>query len=347
MKQLFLIIGFLGYHSYTHSAINCKSPSGKAVDWFILYKLPRFRNDKVRTTGNEFFYMDEDNQCFKRTRARDITRRNVNPLFETLRPIYFNSRLQSYAMYNDQPPNRQNAAQTKAHSKGALAFDKNTGFWIISSIPRFPAKADGGYIFADQQLPYGQIALCVTVLQSEKNQIESIFSTTNPYIYDKKDFTVGREQATTSMRKHFKTKKGNSVEVFAKSASFGKDIYDDLISPGLNDKIHVQTWRPDLANTNKVWNIDYIDFGNGISYKASLDHSKWAVAKHQPFTCIGDINRQRTQFKRGGLSLCLENENVAESFRNLYSEIEKKKLPRKTCPESVKKKIRKNRQKIH
>lgn len=54
---------------------------------------------------------------------------------------------------------------------GALAFDKNTGFWIISSIPRFPAKADGGYIFADQQLPYGQIALCVTVLQSEKNQI--------------------------------------------------------------------------------------------------------------------------------------------------------------------------------
>lgn len=44
----------------------------------------------MRTTGNEFFYMDESNQCFKRTRARDITRRNVNPLFETLRPIYFN-----------------------------------------------------------------------------------------------------------------------------------------------------------------------------------------------------------------------------------------------------------------
>lgn len=44
----------------------------------------------MRTTGNEFFYMDEDNQCFKRTRARDITRHNVNPLFETLRPIYFN-----------------------------------------------------------------------------------------------------------------------------------------------------------------------------------------------------------------------------------------------------------------
>lgn len=33
MKQLFFIIGFLGYQTYTHSAINCKNPSGKAVDW--------------------------------------------------------------------------------------------------------------------------------------------------------------------------------------------------------------------------------------------------------------------------------------------------------------------------
>lgn len=54
---------------------------------------------------------------------------------------------------------------------GALAFDKNTGFWIISSIPRFPAIADRGYIFANQQTLFGQITLCVTVLHSEKQQI--------------------------------------------------------------------------------------------------------------------------------------------------------------------------------
>lgn len=54
----------------------------------------------MRTTGNEFFYMDEDNQCFKRTRARDITRRNVNPLFETLRPIYFNVSIRRIFFFN-------------------------------------------------------------------------------------------------------------------------------------------------------------------------------------------------------------------------------------------------------
>lgn len=58
---------------------------------------------------------------------------------------------------------------------GALAFDKNRGFWIILSIPRFPAIADRGYNFADQQTLFGQITLCVTVLHSEKQQIGNEF----------------------------------------------------------------------------------------------------------------------------------------------------------------------------
>lgn len=28
-----------------------------------------------------------------------------------------------------------------------------------------------------------------------------------------------------------------------------------------------------------------------MSFKASWDHSKWAVAFDQPWTCIGDLNR--------------------------------------------------------
>lgn len=32
--------------------------------------------------------MDEDNQDFKITNARNIAKTNVNPLFETLKPIY-------------------------------------------------------------------------------------------------------------------------------------------------------------------------------------------------------------------------------------------------------------------
>lgn len=37
--------------------------------------------------------------------------------------------------------------------------------------------------------------------------------------------------------------------------------------------------------------INYIHFKHGLSFNASLDHSKWAVMNGQPYTCIGDINR--------------------------------------------------------
>lgn len=54
---------------------------------------------------------------------------------------------------------------------GALAFDKQTGFWMISSIPRFPAKQFGGYDFLNGQTRYGQMVLCVTVPLSAKERI--------------------------------------------------------------------------------------------------------------------------------------------------------------------------------
>lgn len=38
---------------------------------------------------------------------------------------------------------------------------------------------------------------------------------------------------------------------------------------------------------------------------------------------------KRTQFKRGGLSLCLKNELVAKAFRNLFSGRKTKKIHKK------------------
>lgn len=54
---------------------------------------------------------------------------------------------------------------------GVLAFDKNTGFWMISSIPRFPAITSKGYMFQNEQKKNGQIVLCVTVDQKYQDKI--------------------------------------------------------------------------------------------------------------------------------------------------------------------------------
>lgn len=98
-------------------------------------------------------------------------------------------------MYNDQPPMNKGSKSNNAHSKGllhvlhhltnmyvfvclrwcifvifcnymitgAVAFGETEGFWIISSVPRFPANVSTGYNYGESQTKKGQIILCVTV----------------------------------------------------------------------------------------------------------------------------------------------------------------------------------------
>jgi len=51
-----------------------------------------------------------------------------------------------------------------------------------------------------------------------------------------------------------------------------------------------------------VYNIELINFEDGIEFKETKDHSKWAITTTSaPNTvCVGDINRMESQRKRGG-----------------------------------------------
>lgn len=131
------------------------------------------------------------------------------------------------------------------------------------------------------------------------------------------------------------TSGATELTVFAKSAMFGKDIYADFIYPNLKDEINVQTWHPNLpSNGGKVLNIRFVGFGKNLSFETKLDHSKWAVATKKPYTCIGDLNREKKQFNRGGLSVCLKDEAVARKFRSLYAlKIPTNNIPKNTCLE--------------
>ncbi|XP_062608056.1 deoxyribonuclease-2-alpha-like [Saccostrea cucullata] len=251
---------------------------------FIVYKVPELKHT-FNTTGSEYFYMDSDQTSPKFSHYnRDIQSTKANPVFQTLLPLYSkSSMLRTSGMYNDQPPN-ENAGQNYGHSKafnftvGVYAFGKDSGFWIISSVPEFPAAVpekkikniDDSYTYNDGQTKFGQIIFCVTL---ESEYMETL------------------------------------------------DLYRDLIRKKFDDSLYVQTWRPNLnSSTGKVTNVENVCFKNGLTYKTSLDHSKWAVAKNKPWTCICDINRHITQFKRGGLVLCLKNAEVAKEFRELIEE---------------------------
>lgn len=54
---------------------------------------------------------------------------------------------------------------------GAVAFNATKGFWIISSVPRFPANVSIGYNYGKSQTKKGQIILCVTVPGNMEDKI--------------------------------------------------------------------------------------------------------------------------------------------------------------------------------
>lgn len=57
---------------------------------------------------------------------------------------------------------------------GVLAFDKNTGFWIVSSVPKFPSPVAEGFRFLNSQTKFGQTILCVTVANTVENSLSKL-----------------------------------------------------------------------------------------------------------------------------------------------------------------------------
>lgn len=58
-------------------------------------------------------------------------------------------------------------------------------------------------------------------------------------------------------------------------------------------------------------------------FTIEMDHSKWAFAPNSNVVCIGDINRERSQFHRGGGAACLMNDELWEAFKKIIVNVDK------------------------
>ncbi|XP_056003439.1 deoxyribonuclease-2-alpha-like [Ostrea edulis] len=165
---------------------------------------------------------------------------------------------------------------------------------------------------------------------------DEIFKITKPWIYKGN----GRYDETDSKVNGifpFNSTGGDDLQVFAKSYSFGKDLYEDLVAGKLGDTLYTETWHSEYYCTDRVVDIEEIMFRDGYSFKSTQEHSKWAVTKHLNWTCIGDINRRESQFRRGGLTLCLNHAGVANEFRTLAFKLsncnDRSGRKKNVCPE--------------
>uniref|UniRef100_A0A672K3I1 Deoxyribonuclease-2-alpha n=1 Tax=Sinocyclocheilus grahami TaxID=75366 RepID=A0A672K3I1_SINGR len=118
---------------------------------------------------------------------------------------------------------------------------------------------------------------------------------------------------------------------FAKGASFANDLYHSWVAPTLQSDLLVQFWRrstgilpSDCSPSWKVLNIDLISPGQRVTFKATGDHSKWAVSMggsagsgtSSGWVCVGDINRDEAEERRGGGTVCRQDAAVWKAYRS-------------------------------
>ncbi|ESO01864.1 hypothetical protein HELRODRAFT_65498, partial [Helobdella robusta] len=311
---------------------------------FVVYKLPSLIQSDFARDGTGMAYMDSQ---LSRWLLLNATIDELHqPVAYTLNQIY--SRMDSflYLLYNDDTPGERKQSSYRAHAKGALAFDRKTGFWLVHTIPRYPPPAREGYTYPKSASINGQVMLCLSLNSDQLEKIGLQMDYMRPQVYDSfssNDFAVEHKSIWAFVKGAKKvvdedfsnmetltTMAGTKIVSFAKSRNFGKDLYEDLISPTLRNNLLVQSWMNGQKNLNSackvkytVKNIKTLDF-DGMAFKSSKDHSKWAMdfSENDRWFCIGDINRQASQATRGGGALCIRDDEVWKGFHDSIRTVE-------------------------
>lgn len=99
-------------------------------------------------------------------------------------------------------------------------------------------------------------------------------------------------------------------------------LYENVVAETLNTGLIVETWgspqeEPSCAAVHTVRSNFMVALGNEM-FKYTKDHSKYAVSSDssKEIVCFGDINRQSSQWKRGGGTVCFTEPRLYRLMRN-------------------------------
>ncbi|XP_058381570.1 deoxyribonuclease-2-alpha [Diceros bicornis minor] len=324
--------------------LTCYGDSGQPVDWFVVYKLPaRSGSGAAAQKGLQYKYMDGDSGGW-RDGAVSIDS-PAGAVGRSLLPLYRNNASQlAFLLYNDQPPKSSRAqdSSSRGHMKGVLLLDRDGGFWLDHSVPRFPPPASSAaYSWPPGARTYGQTLLCVSFPLAQFQNIGRQLNYTFPLVYDYKlegDFAQKFPDLVEVAKGHhvrqgpwnssvtLTSKAGATFQSFVKSGKFGDDLYSGWLAEALGSDLQVQFWPNSHgilpSNCSRVWHVlDVTQTAfpgpTGPTFNATEDHSKWCVAPKGPWACVSDMNRNQREEKRGGGTLCAQLPALWKAFQPL------------------------------
>jgi deoxyribonuclease II len=344
-----ILIFTLLFCSSSLASVQCLDVDKNPVDWWIILKLP------MRTTpatgGVSYIYMDQKGSQYFSDSTTAITRPS-QPVAYTLNQIYKNisSNSVSWVMYNDSPPNDTWYDFYKGHTKGVVAFDDVSGFWLVQSVPKFPPEAAAAaYSYPDSGKLNGQNMLCVSLPVASFNQIGTQFTYSNPHFYS--SFlhnenlapilaAIVNKKIIPVLSPAFHSEKlvslaGQAFYSFVQTNTYpspeNPDFYSCIANGNaahcnggfahtLNENLFVQSWlnsevpQPQICGQPYRINdaTDYSASAGKYTWTTLIDHSKWAIsaAKNSATVCFGDLNRVISQQFRGGGTVCFEDQAV-------------------------------------
>lgn len=321
-----------------------KDINNTPVDWWFMYKLPQHIEPHAgaadtyqRTTGWEYLYMDSSTGSQLQLSANTLDQKQGS-LHQTLAQLYdadaSSAESLGWICYNDEIPGQKSNNSSFGHTKGVLAFDldSDSAFWLLHSWPKFPDIPSGRLGSPD----YAQTFLCISLdsVETARYIAEQMYHRQEPQTYETRipqslskddifyklahDVDVNETDPPCDIT--FFSKGQNAFRLIAKNRHWDKDFWIDLVGPHLQTDMDVETWRrgtvPGTEDSNRVDTVTDVLYINlerlGIPYEwyYTKDHAKWGVSKSQGWVCIGDINRQTSQEKRGGGAICFQSDGL-------------------------------------
>ncbi|KAE8620032.1 hypothetical protein XENTR_v10010074 [Xenopus tropicalis] len=268
------------------AATSCYGDHGKQVDWFIVYKLPQLRN-KGEEAGMTYVYQDSSSGGW--VPGATLMNSTDSAVGQTVSQLYkaFGMKDVAYILYNDEPANISSSGSDRGHTKGQQLL-YNTILPYDSSIPE------------DFSVDFPELKTA-----AEKGAV-----TQPPW---------NRQVVLTSVG-------GKQFTSFSKHAHFSDDLYSGWVSQVLKSHLFVQFWQnsrgvlpSNCSLPFHTYNIMEIDISCAYSFSTHNDHSKWCVTDGAGWACVGDMNRDVKEERRGGGTVCVNDPNVWKSFRSLVS----------------------------
>ena len=341
--QFLLIISLLFFSNCSNEKV-CRNPNGTAVDWYVIFFLPR-----TSSSDGEIYYAYFDNTSSS-LKYYLYEESSFPPSIITSYVIdNFGNEDFNYFFWNDDVTLKDSASKsassTKAHAKGSLVYDKSGGAFLLHSLPRFPTRTIENELLIE--LPsnagsYGQHFLCISVTKTTAEKIAELLN----YINISNNFSVDKDYVNTKanewitkliinkydssypqeLQTIIKSKKGVEFNFISKSHINQITPYDTTIRDIYLDDFYVRTWTkpslaPDLCEKYSLFNVENVQYGEFVYNKGS-EHSKWAVSINKNINCFGDLNHCESQQNRGGNIVCFENKKLHDIIINAIIDID-------------------------